>query len=277
MDYQTFSLSIDNKIAHLQLSRPDELNSMNRAFWSELPSALDTLEREAQARVLVISSTGKHFSAGMDLSIFADGSLDTNVEIGRKHLDFRQKVLDLQAIFTRLEKMRLPVLTAIQGGCIGGAVDMVCAADSRYCTDDAFFCVQETNIGMAADLGTLQRLPSLISQGLARELVYTGRRLSASEAVTCGLANRSFPDQDSMLTGVMEIAVQIAQQSPLTIAGCKEMLNFSRDHSADESLRYMATWQAGMFQPQDVMEAMSARMEKRDTQYDDLAPIGKPI
>ena len=167
---EALSVSIEGGIAHIQLNRPEELNSMNKAFWRELPAVLEAIDREAAARVIVLSSTGKHFTAGMDLAVFADGSLDTGDEMGRKQENMRRKVLQLQDIFTRLEKIRLPVLTAIQGGCIGGGVDMVAASDSRYCTGDAFFQIAETNLGMTADLGTLQRLPQLIPQGLAREL-----------------------------------------------------------------------------------------------------------
>jgi enoyl-CoA hydratase len=169
----------------------------------------------------------------------------------------------------------MPVLAAIQGGCIGGAVDMICAADVRYCTDDAFFCVQEINIGMTADVGTLQRLQHLVPSGAARELAYTGRRMPARRAKEIGLVNEVYADAAAMLEGVMQIAREIAQRSPLAICGSKEMLNYARDHSVEDSLRYMATWQAGMYQPADMAESFAAKQQKREPVFEELAPHRK--
>lgn len=274
MKYSTFNLTIENGIAHLQLNRPEELNSMIPAFWREIPEAVKKIDREALARVIVISSTGKHFSAGMDLAVFTSGGLEEEAEIGRKHERLRHMVTLLQDTFSSLENCRIPVLIAIQGGCIGGAVDMSTAADCRYITEDGFFTVYETKIGMTADVGTLQRLPKLIPEGLARELAYTGRRMYADEAKACGLVNAVYKDQAEMLSKVMGIATEIAENSPLAVSGCKEMINYTRDHSTADSLRYMSVWQTGMFQPQvDMMEAFTAKAEKRKPNYDNLATL----
>jgi enoyl-CoA hydratase len=270
--YTCFTIAIENQVAHLQLCRPDELNSMNIAFWKELPEALRAIDDNALVRVLVISSSGKHFSAGMDLSVFQNMGASFTGEPGRRAEKARRHILQLQDAFNALEESRIPVLVATHGGVIGGAVDMICACDSRYCTQDAFFCIKETEIGMTADVGTLQRLPHLIPQGLARELAYTGRKMMAEEAKSCGLVNQIFPNQDAMLKAVIKIAQTIANHSPLAVAGCKAMLNYSRDHSVSDSLDYMATWQSGMLQMPDVMEAMSAAKEKRMPVYDNLLP-----
>lgn len=274
MPYTTLQLSINDAIAHLTLNRPQALNSLNRAFWHEFPAALrEVADSSADIRVLVISSTGKHFSAGMDLEVFSQP--DPRMfggEAGRRAEFMRRMVLELQACFNALEKLRIPVLAAVQGGCIGGALDMVCACDCRYCSTDAFFCIKETELGITADLGTLQRLPTLISPGLVRELAYTGRNLDAAEAKACGLVNRVFADSDSLLAGVLDIARQMAAQSPLAVTGCKTMLNYARDHSVNDSLEYMATWQAGMFQPTDLQESLAAKQQKRATAYAPLLP-----
>jgi enoyl-CoA hydratase len=281
--YTTLTISQDGAVAHIQLCRPAELNSMTRAFWSELPQALRLLDSAGKTRAVVISSTGKHFTAGMDLSVFSGGGVTGATgatgneprELGRVREALRRKVLDLQDSFNAIEQVRMPVLAAIQGGCIGGGVDMVSACDARYCTADAFFCIQEINIGMTADLGTLQRLPKLIPSGMARELAYTGRRLPAARALQIGLVNEVFPDHAALLAGVLQVAKEIAERSPLAVHGSKEMLNYARDHDVRDSLEYMAAWQTGMFQSADMLECFAAKAEKRAAVFEDLAPLQK--
>ena len=274
MSYQTFDLMVNDKIAHLQLNRPEAYNSMSREFWREFPEAIRNLDETAEARVLVISSSGKHFCAGMDLEVFTQPDPDMfQGEAGRRAEAMRRLVQQLQACFSVLEDVRMPVLTAIQGGCIGGALDLVCASDMRYCTQDAFFTVKETEIGMTADLGTLQRLPQLLAPGLARELAYTGRKMLAAEAVASGFVNEVYDDQDQMLSSVMQIAELISQRSPLAVTGCKQMINYARDHSTADSLSYMATWQAGMFQPADMMQTFAAKMSGKQPDFEGLRPI----
>ncbi|MGB1654759.1 MAG: crotonase/enoyl-CoA hydratase family protein [Acidimicrobiales bacterium] len=280
MGYTCFEIEETEGVAHLILSRPDELNSMIPAFWSELPEIVDELSDSGRARVLVISSTGKHFSAGMDLSVFTGGSniADSDAaapardssEIGRRRAVLRRNVLHLQRTFSCLEEARMPVLVAVQGGAVGGAVDMVTAADCRYATDDAWFCIQEINIGMTADVGTLQRLPKLIPDGVVRELAYTGARMPAARAKEVGLVNEVYPDQETMLDAVHEIAAQIARKSPLAIQGTKESILYARDHSVAESLDFISLWQTGMFHPADMMESFEAQAGNRNPVFDDL-------
>jgi enoyl-CoA hydratase len=266
-----------DKVAHVQLNRPDALNTMIPAFWTELPQLIGELSDSGEVRAIVISSTGKHFSAGMDLSVFTSSGLSMDGEPGRRNATMSLLVKRLQDSFTALERARVPVLVAIQGGCIGGAVDMVCAADMRYATADAYFVVQETNIGMTADVGTLQRLPKLIPDGIARELVYTGRRMPAARAAQVGLVNEVFDDHESMVAGVLAIAAEIAAHSPLTLWGAKEALVYARDHGVHDSLHQIATWQSGAFQPADMMEAFGAKAEKRAAVFEDLPPAPSGI
>jgi enoyl-CoA hydratase len=274
MSHKSITLVIENNIAHIQLNRPEEFNTMDVDFWQNFPKIIDEINNESTARVIVISSTGKHFCAGMDLAVFTQSNQNEKIELGRKNEKLRRTVLKLQACFNALEKVRMPVLMAIQGGCIGGAVDMISAADCRYCTQDAFFSIEEINLGMTADLGTLQRLPKLISIGLVKELAYTGRRMPATEARSAGLVNNVYVDHESMMKGVMSIANEIASRSPLAVLGCKEMINYARDHSISDSLDYMAVWQSGMFQPQtDMMETFTAKAEKRKPIFGDLSKI----
>ena len=274
--YPCFDVTVSDKVAHIQLSRPDELNTMIPSFWSDLPVIVSELSARGDVRAIVISSTGKHFSAGMDLSVFTSSGLSMDGEPGRRNASFMLLVKRLQESFTALERARVPVLAAIQGGCIGGAVDMVCAADMGYASQDAYFVIQETNIGMTADVGTLQRLPKLIPDAIARELVYTGRRMPAARAKEVGLVNEVFDDHVSLVAGVLEIAAEIATKSPLTLWGAKEALVYARDHGVADSLHQIALWQTGAFQPADMMESFAAKGEKRAPSYEDLpaAPSG---
>ena len=273
MTHQCFDVEIRDHIAYVVLKRGDELNTMTPAFWSELPEIVNEISDAGMARVIVLSSTGRHFTAGMDLSVFTAGGLnDGELELGRKHARLRQTALHLQKSFSCLEEARMPVLAAIQGGCIGGGVDMVTACDMRYATADAFFCIQEINIGMTADVGTLQRLPKLIPEGVARELAYTGARMPAERAREVGLVNEVFDDRDALLEGVMEIAAEIARKSPLAIWGTKETVNYTRDHSVADSLNYIATWQSGMFQPEDMIASFGAQAGDGDPEFAPLPP-----
>jgi enoyl-CoA hydratase len=274
MGFQCFEVDIADKVAHVRLSRPAELNTMTPAFWRELPEIVTGISDEGSARVVVLSSSGRHFSAGMDLQVFSDGHLggDAQAEAGRRHAALRSNAKVLQHSISALEKARVPVLAAVQGGVIGGAVDLVTACDVRYATEDAFFVVQEINIGMTADVGTLQRLGSVVPQGVARELAFTGRRMTAARAYEVGLVQQVYPDHEALVDGVLLTAREIAGKSPLAVWGTKVALNYARDHSVDDALDQIATWQAGMFQPADLQEALTARAEKRDPQFPDLLP-----
>ena len=273
MGYRCFDVEIADSVAHVRCNRPDELNTMIPEFWRELPEIVTGISDDASARVVVISSTGRHFSAGMDLSVFTGGGLaGADAEPGRRHAQLRSNAKVLQWSFTALEKARIPVLAACQGGVIGGAVDLVTACDVRYASADAFFCVQEINIGMTADVGTLQRLGTVVGEGVARELAFTGRRMPAQRAYEVGLVQHVYPDATSLVDGVLETAREIAGKSPLALWGTKVAMNYARDHSVDDSLEHIATWQAGMFQPADMMEAFTAKAEKRPAVFPDLLP-----
>jgi len=276
MSYTCFTLTHADKIAHIRFNRPEKANSMIPAFWRELPEAVGRISDEGEARVIVISSEGRHFTAGMDISVFMEGGLDADA--ANRHVSaeaFRHKIRALQETFSAIERARQPVLAAIQGGAIGAGVDLATACDCRYASADAFFAVQETAIGMTADVGTFPRLCRVIPEGWARQLAYTAERLPAARAKEIGLVNEVFPSADALLEGVMEIAGRIAAHSPLAVVGCKAMANYARDHSTADALDYIAVWNAAMLRPEDIRESFVAKSEKRAPEFDALKKVGR--
>jgi enoyl-CoA hydratase len=267
-----FTFSTNEHIAHLVLNRPDAMNTMNPTFWRELDVVLTYIQRDGTARALVISSTGKHFSAGMSLDTFSN-AIQMNDQSPEGRAAIFDSLSDLQATFTKLETLRIPVIVAIQGGCIGGAVDMVTACCIRYATKDTFFCIQEINIGMVADVGTLQRMPKLMPEAVVKELAYTGRRLKADKAQQYGLVNEVFESNDEMLAAAMQCAKEIANKPPIAIWGTKQAIHYTRDHSVEDSIKQMGWLQGAIWSNAHVREAIVAAKEKRTAQFPALAPL----
>lgn len=279
MPLQTLALSIEDHVAHLSLDRGKALNTMTLPFWHDMVAAFDTIDSDARVRAVVLSSTGRHFTAGLDLSVFDALAADQGAggaDAGRVGERLRRTVLDMQESFSVIDRCRVPVIAAVQGGCIGGGVDLVSACDIRLCSADAFFSIQEVNVGIVADVGTLQRLPHLIPAGLVRELAYTGRRLPAEEARAAGLVNAVFESHDALLEGALAMATNIAEKSPLAVTGTKEMLNYARDHTIADGLNHVATWQAGMMQTDDVARQIAANKEKAAARFEDLLAPKRP-
>ena len=267
-NFTTLAISLDQHVATVCLNRPDKANAMNAPMWAELQQCFEWLDGEPSVRAVILAGNGKHFCAGLDLEVFSELGSEAE-DPARRSEAFRQTVLRLQANLTAIERCRKPVLAAIHKTCIGGGVDMTCCADMRYATRDAFFSIREIDIGMTADVGTLQRLPKLIPDGMVRELAYTGRNLGAEEARELGYVNRVFDDRDAMIAEVTEIARNIASKSPLAVRGSKEMLLYSRDHSVEDSLNYIATWNAGMFSQVDIKTGIEAQMQQKQAVFDD--------
>lgn len=270
MESEFFRLERVGAVAHLIMARPDKANAMNEAFWADLPRLVAALEADAGVRALVISGEGRHFTSGMDLGAFTGIAAMTEAEPGRGAYALRGLILRLQSALSALEAARFPVICAIHGACIGGGIDMITAADIRLATQDAVFAVEEINIGMAADVGTLQRLPKLIAPGVARELCLTGRRFSAEEALGWGLLNALHDGREAVVAAALDLAAGIAAKSPLAMAGIKRAMIYAGDHPTAEGLEQIATWNAGMLRPADLTEAITARAAKRKALFGDL-------
>ncbi|MEL6527731.1 MAG: crotonase/enoyl-CoA hydratase family protein [Chloroflexota bacterium] len=263
-------MDVDNQIAHVRLNRPDKANSLNQTAWDELEAIFTELDSRSDVRAVVLSGEGKHFCAGIALEMLMGMTqqFDTEDE-GRKREIIRRKAVALQRSINAIEQCSKPVLAVIHGACVGGAIDVTSACDMRYCTQDAFFSIEEINVGIVADLGTLQRLPKLIGEGIVRELAFTGRRMLAEEALQRQFVNEVFEDREALLDGVFSLARMIASRAPLAIRGTKHILNFSRDRSVEDGLAYVATWNAATILSNDVAEAIGAKLAGRDPQFED--------
>ena len=271
--YTCFDVTVKDHVAHVIMNRPDEFNSMTRLFWKELPEIIKELDKNAAARVILLKGEGKHFNAGMDLANFAPAKKDgVKKDPARMRETFYHEVLELQDTFTALEECRMPTIASIQGACVGGGIDMVAACDIRHCSSDAFFKIAEVDIGLAADVGTLQRLPTLIPIGVVRELAYTGRKFLPDEARELGFINKVFDSLEDLEAGSLALAEEIASKSPLVTRVIKKQINYARDHSVRESLDYHAAWNSSLISGQDMEAAMKAMMEKSQAEYDDLEP-----
>jgi enoyl-CoA hydratase/carnithine racemase len=270
MTYTTLTTTLDGHIARITLNRPEKANAMNAPMWQEIRQAMYWVDATPAARVAIIGGAGGNFCAGIDLGMMM--ALGKQIEDpcdARTRENLRIVILDLQDTLTSIERCRKPVIASIHGACIGGAIDLVSCCDMRYASSDAVFSIKEIDIGMTADVGTLQRLPKIINPAVVRELAYTGRNVNATEAAQIGLVNRVFDSHDALMAGVNEIAVSIAAKSPLAIRGTKEMLNYARDHSVAEGLNYIAAWNAAMLMSEDLQEAMMANMDKRKPEFRD--------
>jgi enoyl-CoA hydratase len=269
MNFETLAVSEADGVARIELSRPDKANAFNGAMWKEIKAAFEWLSA-SELRVGVLSGQGKHFTAGVDLEfLVATSSEVRSLPEGRRQERLRDWILDLQSTISAAEFCRKPVLAAVHGACIGAGIDLVTACDMRYATHDARFSVKEIDVAIVADVGTLQRLPRLVGDGLARELAYTGREFDGHEARAMGLVNQVFPDKDSLMKHVMALATSIARKSPLTVRGIKDTLNYSRDHSVAAGLEYVALRNAGALLSSDLDEAIAARSQKRDAVFRD--------
>ena len=267
-----FDVEINNSIAHIRFNRPEKRNSMNEDFWTMFPNEVEELDDSGEIRALIVSSTGPHFSAGIDLSMFKDDIVEneTDNEMGRSRGYFLQQLKFLQNAISCLEAARFPVVTAVQGGCIGGGIDLITAADIRICTKDAFFLIEEINVGLAADIGTIQRLPKIIPAGIAREWTMLGEKVSADRAKEVGLVSSLHDNHEEMMKNAFEIAEKLASKTPLAMWVTKETLNYSRDHTVKESLENVALWNAATLHKEDVMSTMMSKMQKKKPEYRNL-------
>ena len=245
-------------VAHLRLSRPEAANALTMPFWSAFPEAIRALDRAGATRALVISGEGKHFCAGMDVSVFQGQSLKPDASAAARER-FMHEVRRLQQAFTVLAEARFPVIAAIQGACLGAGLDMASACDMRFASPDAYFRIEEINIGMMADVGSLQRLPHLLPDALLRQMAFCGTTLDAARALSLGFVNAVEAD---VTRAALDAAAAVAARAPLAVGASKRALNYAREHTVAESLEHVAMLQAAVWHSPDIIEAMRSRVEK---------------
>ncbi len=274
MDFETLEITFDGPVACVALNRPDKLNAMNGTMFSEIGEAFRWLGNKDGVRAVVLSANGKHFTAGLDLkesgSVLGQtggGAADDPARVREK---LRRHILHLQDCFTALEDCRAPVIAAIHGACVGGGIDLISACDMRIASQDAWFAIQEINVAIVADVGTLQRAPYLLPQGILRELAMTGRKFKAEEASKYGFVNSIEADQATAIEAAMTLAREIASKSPLAVAGTKAVLNHSRDHTVRDGLDYVATWNSGQLLGEDLLKAATAALTRSDVEFSDI-------
>lgn len=265
-----FKVEIEHKIAQVSFNRPEKANALHMDAWNEMQSIFEALSQTDEVRVIILSGEGEHFCAGIDLELLMSvGKFQEITCAGKRNEKVRGLILSLQQSITSIEKCSKPVLAAIHKGCIGGGVDIATACDMRYCTEDTYFTIKEIDLGMVADIGTLQRLPKIISPGMAAEMAYTGRKVLGLEAKNIGLVNHCYASKETLMQEVMQLAKTIASKSPVSVRGTKHILQYTRDHTVDDALNYMATWNAAMLLSADLTEAFRATLEKRQPKFDD--------
>jgi enoyl-CoA hydratase len=274
-DSLPFRITRDGAVARLRLSRPEASNALDMRFWRGLGPALKDLDAGGDVRALVLSGEGRNFCAGMDVSVFSGGAI-LGTDTAAERQAFHQAARDLQDALSVLERVRFPVIAAVQGACVGAGLDMIAACDLRLAAEGAYFRIEEINIGMMADVGSLQRLPRLLPEGVVRELAYLGTSLTADRAERLGFVNAVLPDADAVLAAALEMAHGIAAKAPLAISGSKAAITYARDHTVADGLEWAAVMQGSIWNTADILGAIQARATKGTPAFADLSPLPRP-
>ncbi|MBO6506329.1 MAG: crotonase/enoyl-CoA hydratase family protein [Kordiimonadaceae bacterium] len=270
MEFETLDVVVDGPVATVTMNRPEKLNAMNGTMFREIGEAFRWIDADTNARAIVLAGNGKHFTAGLDLKESGAVLGAHEGDPARVREKLRRHILFLQDCFTALEECRAPVVAAIHGACLGGGIDLVSACDIRVCTSETWFSIQEINVAIVADVGTLQRAPYLLPNGVLRELALTGRKFLADEASKYGFVNAVEADRDAAVAKATAIAEEIASKSPLAVAGTKAILNHSRDHTIVDGLDYVATWNSGQLLGEDLMKAATTALTRETVEFSEL-------
>jgi len=273
MTFDNLTLERDGGVAVLWLDRPEKLNALHRALWHSIPAAVAHLDADPEVRAIVLAGRGKAFCAGIDLldhapALAGGGAISGRGEspVGKRRALY-DDIRSYQQTCSCFANTNKPVVAAVHGACIGGGMDLITACDIRVCAADAKFSVRETRIAMVADVGSLQRLPRVIGDGPARELIFTGRDIDAARALQIGLVSDVLPDPEALFRHARELAQEIAANSPLAVQGSKQVLGFAVRRDVDAALDYVALWNSAFLHSDDLTEAMTAFMQRRKPSF----------
>ncbi|KAJ5730463.1 Delta(3-5)-Delta(2-4)-dienoyl-CoA isomerase [Penicillium malachiteum] len=263
-------------VAHVEINRAEKMNSFIEAMWLEMGQLFDRLSDDSNVRAIVLSGAGdKAFTTGLDVKAASQGNVLSSEETGqdaaRKATAFRRHIAEFQGCITAVERCEKSVIVAMHGYSFGLAIDLSTAADVRLCSRDVKFSVKEVDIGLAADIGTLSRLPKVVgSFGWVKEVALTARVFGADEALRVGFVNGVYEDKRETVSAALEMASLIASKSPVAVQGTKEILNWSRDHSVQDGLRYTGVWNGAALQTKDVASALLSGIQKRKPTFEKL-------
>ncbi|MBY6413265.1 crotonase/enoyl-CoA hydratase family protein [Rhodococcus sp. BP-252] len=267
--WKAFSVEVSDHVAEVTLIGPGKGNAMGPDFWSECPQLFTQLDADPEVRAIVLAASGKHFTYGLDLAAMGGefAPLMADKALAGPRTTFHDTIKRMQLATNAVADCRKPVVVAVQGWCIGGGLDLISAADIRYASADAKFSVREVKVAIVADMGSLARLPAIIGDGHVRELALTGKDIDAARAEKIGLVNDVFDDADAVLAAARATAAEIAANPPLVVQGVKTVLDHSRSAAVDDSLRYVAAWNAAFLASNDLTEAITAVFEKRPAKF----------
>jgi enoyl-CoA hydratase len=268
--YSHFKITVTDKVAQVSINRPQKANALHLAAWEELKEVMSDMGGRQDVRVVILTGEGKLFCAGIDLELLMSvQQFERAPSVGDKKEALYAMVIKLQDCVSSIERCSKPVIAAVHNGCIGGGVDIIAACDLRYCSDDAYFTIKEIDMGMVADLGTLQRLPKFVRPAAVAEMAFTGRAVRAAEAMEIGLVNNHYETREKMLEAVTQVATQIASKSPLSIRGTKKVLHHALNNTVSEGLEFIARHNAEHLISDDLKETFRALREKRSPEYND--------
>lgn len=267
--YESVTVEIKDHVAQVTLIGPGKGNAMGPAFWAELPEVFAELDADRDVRAIVLTGSGKNFSYGLDLAAMGGTMTPMLAEgaLARPRADFHRELQRMQGAITAVADCRTPTIASIHGWCIGGGVDLISAVDIRYAAADAKFSVREVKLAIVADVGSLARLPLILSDGHLRELALTGKDIDAARAEKIGLVNDVYPDAEASLAAAHAAAAEIAENPPLTVAGIKDVLDEQRTDRVSASLRYVAAWNSAFLASKDLLEGIGAMMGKRKPEF----------
>jgi enoyl-CoA hydratase len=267
--YESVSVETKERVATVTLIGPGKGNAMGPAFWSELPEVFGKLDADPEVRAIVLTGSGRNFSYGLDLPAMGDtlSPMMADGALARPRAEFHARVKRMQQSITAVADCRTPTVASVQGWCIGGGVDLISAVDIRYASADAKFSVREVKLAIVADVGSLARLPLILSDGHLRELALTGKDIDAARAERIGLVNDVFEDAETCLAAAHATAAEIAANPPLVVQGIKDVLDEQRTAQVSASLRYVAAWNSAFLPSKDLKEGISAIFAKRAPEF----------